>query len=314
MPCWVRLREVMGVCRPEKPLTTSNSALRELQEWLRNQRVRTGQGYRALSARAGCHATTLQRAASGESVPKLQAVLNYARACDASPDEARRLWKRARYDESRLARGGRSQPAPRLELVRDFADLGAALVDLYEKAGSPALRTMEHRAGGYGALPRSTAHRIVNKQAIPYNLPQFRAYLRACEVAEGDWPHWETAWTRAWRHEKKEDVAPPSTVDLGTPMPQTVGFDTPEAIRRQTAELLTITRQHDWDLEEDGELYVSRTSLLRRVNEIAQRRRDPGRRRRERNGRPHRHLSERPLPGQLAFPVVDPEPKAEALF
>jgi hypothetical protein len=112
------LREVRVGRRPEKPITTSNSALRELQEWLRDQRDRTGQAYRALSVRAGCHATTLQRAASAETVPKLQTVLNYARACDASPDEARHLWKRARYEECRLARGGRSQIIPRPRVGR----------------------------------------------------------------------------------------------------------------------------------------------------------------------------------------------------
>lgn len=101
------------MCRPEEPLTTSNKALRELQEWLREMRDRTGLGYRALSVRAGCHATTLQRAASGKTAPKLQTVLSYARACDASPEEARRLWKHARYEETRLARGGRGRPAPR---------------------------------------------------------------------------------------------------------------------------------------------------------------------------------------------------------
>ncbi|MEU9286479.1 helix-turn-helix transcriptional regulator [Streptomyces sp. NPDC048275] len=301
------------MCRPEKPITTSNNALRDLQEWLRDQRDRTGQGYRALSVRAGCHATTLQRAASSENVPKLQTVLNYARACDASPDEARRLWKRARYEESRLARGGRSQPAPRPEFIRDFVDLGAALVDLYEKAGSPALRTMEQRAGGYGALPRSTAHRIVNKQAMPHNLPQFQAYLRACEVPEADWPHWETAWTRAWRHEKQDDFASLGTFGLGSSMTQDPWFDTPETIRRETAEILAITKQYDQDLEEDGELYVNRASLLRRVGQVTQHR-DPARRLRQRKGRVQRHPSERPVQGQLTFPVGEPAPKADALF
>jgi transcriptional regulator with XRE-family HTH domain len=203
---------VTVVSRPEKPITTGNKALRELAEWLREQRKRTRQGYRALSVRAGCHATTLQRAASGESVPKLQTVLNYARACDASPEEARHLWKRARYEETRRARGGRGLPSPRPVLIRDFVDMSAALQDLYEKAGSPALRTMEQRAGGYGTLPRSTAHRIVSKQAIPRSLPQLRGYLRACEVPETDWPGWERAWTRAWRHEKHDDFAMPSVL------------------------------------------------------------------------------------------------------
>lgn len=190
--------------RPERPLTTANKALRELQEWLRSQRDRTRQGYRALAERAGCHATTLQRAASGETVPKLQTVLNYARACDASPEEARRLWRNARYQQTRQARSGGGRPVPRPEYVYDFVDLSAAVQDLYERAGSPPLRTMEQRAGGFGHLPRSTAHRIVTKQAMPHSLQQFQAYLRACEVPEADWPDWEAAWTRAWRHEKRD--------------------------------------------------------------------------------------------------------------
>ncbi|WP_051798517.1 helix-turn-helix domain-containing protein [Streptomyces sp. NRRL S-337] len=194
------------MCRRQNPLTTSNKALYDLQQWLRDQRMHTGQSYRALSLRAGCHATTLQRAASGESVPKLQTVLNYARACDASPEEARRLWKRARYEHTRLLRGGRTVPAPRPELIRDFADLSAALRDLYEKAGSPSLRTLEQRAGQFGVLPRSTAHRIVTKQAMPHSRQQFQAYLRACEVCEPEWPAWEAAWTRAWRYEKQVDL------------------------------------------------------------------------------------------------------------
>jgi hypothetical protein len=200
------------VCRPEKPLTTANKALRELQEWLRDQRDRTRQGYRALAVRAGCHATTLQRAASGERVPKPQTVLNYARACDASPEEARRLWRNARYEHTRRSRRGRGRPVPRPQYIHDFVDLSAAVQDLYEKAGSPPLRTMEQRAGGFGHLPRSTAHRIVTKQAMPHSLQQFQAYLRACEVPEPDWPDWEAAWTRAWRHEKR-DVWLPSPND-----------------------------------------------------------------------------------------------------
>ncbi|MER6342338.1 helix-turn-helix transcriptional regulator [Streptomyces tendae] len=192
------------MCRPEKPLTTANRALRELQEWLRDQRARARQGYRALAVRAGCHATTLQRAASGETVPKLQTVLNYARACDASPEEARRLWRNARYEQTRQTRPGRGRPVPRPEYVYDFVDLSAAVQDLYEKAGSPPLRTLELRAGGFGNLPRSTAHRIVTKQAMPHSLQQFQAYLRACEVPEADWPAWEAAWARAWRHEKRD--------------------------------------------------------------------------------------------------------------
>lgn len=130
-----------------------------------------------------------------------------AATCDASPEEARHLWRVARYEETRLARGGRSLPAPRPEYIRDFVVLSAALQDMYEKAGSPPVRTMALRAGNYGVLPRSTAHRIKTKQSVPHSLEQFQGYLRACEVPEEDWPVWEAAWTRAWRHEKQDDFA-----------------------------------------------------------------------------------------------------------
>lgn len=90
--------------------------------------------------------------------------------------------------------------------MRDFADLSAALRSLYEDAGAPPLRIMEERAGEYGALPRSSAHRIVNKQTVPHSHQQFQAYLRACDVPPDRWKEWEDAWSRAWRYEKQEDA------------------------------------------------------------------------------------------------------------
>ncbi|MFC8957371.1 helix-turn-helix domain-containing protein [Streptomyces sp. NPDC057101] len=295
------------MCRPEKPITTSNVALRELQEWLRDQRGRTGQGYRALSVRAGCHATTLQRAASSEKVPKLQTVLNYARACDASPDEARHLWKRARYEQTRRERKGRSRPAPRPEFIRDFVDLEAALVDLYEKAGSPAFRTMEQRAGRYGLLPRSTAHRIVNKLAMPHNLPQFQAYLKACEVPEGDWPLWESAWARAWRHEKQDDLVTPDAFGPDSSDHDTSPwFVTPEAVRREADEAFELASMpYLQDIQVDGKLYVGakRATLLRRqVPAQVKQPRDPVYFLRQRKGRLNRRNPSR-RPSQLAFPI-----------
>lgn len=306
------------MCRPEKPLTTSNKALRELQEWLREQRERTRQGYRALAVRAGCHATTLQRAASGETVPKLQTVLNYARACDASPEEARLLWKRARYEETRLARGGRGRPAPRPEFIRDFVDLGAALVELYEKAGSPPLRTMEQRAGGYGALPRSSAHRIVNKQAMPHGLHQFQAYLRACEVPETEWAEWEAAWTRAWRHEKHDDFAALGTsgaydVDI-IPTLELSSKDVMDATRASKRLRERIQQAYRDVAEADGEILVAHDGTFRRMS-VQVKHREASRRVRPRMGRVHRG-SEQPAQQQLAFAIPEPEPRAApgALF
>lgn len=127
--------------RPEKPIDSDNKALRELAEWLRAQRQRIGQPcYRALASMTGVHATTLQRAASGESVPKLRVVLLYARACGAPATTAEVLWKEARYVEARARRGRSPGHTVRpLSLVRDFADLSTQLLLLYERAGSPTL-------------------------------------------------------------------------------------------------------------------------------------------------------------------------------
>ncbi|MEU1935798.1 helix-turn-helix domain-containing protein [Streptomyces coeruleorubidus] len=289
------------MCRPEKPLTTSNKALRALQEWLRQMRERTGLGYRALAVRAGCHATTLQRAASGETVPRLQTVLNYARACDASPDEARLLWKRARYEKTRLARVGRGRPAPRPEFIREFAELGAALVELYEKAGSPPLRLMEQRAGGYGALPRSTAYRIVNKQAKPHGIRQFRAYLRACEVPETEWPGWEAAWTRAWRHEKHEDSA---AMGASSVLGSDPGFASPAVVGPVQAARLEVERRRLLKSEPEPDVYVQRVAeARRRMTSRVERVEIHRGRRRRRQARPR--LMQRRL-----FAVPDPEPTA----
>lgn len=305
------------MCRPEKPITTGNKALRELAEWLRDQRQRTRQGYRALSVRAGCHATTLQRATSGASVPKLQTVLSYARACDASPEEARRLWKQARYEEVRRARGGRGRSVPRPAFIRDFVDLSAALQDLYEKAGSPALRIMEQRAGNFGVLPRSTAHRIVTKQAMPHSLQQFQAYLQACEVPETDRPDWEAAWTRAWRHEKHDEFAAlgaSSIADVDflraielTPKDRERAWASAKLVRER------IEQRFGGVAEPDGEVVIARDGSFRQPFQVKHI--EPTRRARRREpGQASRHLPERPVQGQLSFTVAEPTPEPDALF
>lgn len=301
------------MCRPEKPITTSNKPLRDLAEWLREQRERTRQSYRALSVRAGCHATTLQRVASGATVPKLQAVLSYARACDASPEEARLLWKRARYEQARLARGGRGVPVPRPEFIRDFVDLSAALQDLYEKAGSPALRTMEQRVGGYGVLPRSTAHRIITKQAMPHSLQQFQAYLRACEVPEADRPDWEAAWTRAWRQEKHDDftalgASGPPDVDILAAIELT-----PKQRKRATASANRLRERIQHYAADFGSNVIVHDRTFRPSIQVT--RIEPVRRaQRRRPAQTSRQFPERPVQGQLSFAIPEPAPEPDALF
>lgn len=186
--------------RREAPVRTTNQALAALAMWLRTVRAHAGLTYQLLAREVGFHPTTLQRAASGTRMPSREVVLAYAVGCGAREDHAEQLWKEARYEARRSVRDRQtSLAAPRPELVRDFADLGAVLVELYDKAGAPPLRQMEQRAGQFGLLPRSTAHRIVNKQAIPHSHAQFEAFLRACDVGETEQKPWLEAWKRAWR-------------------------------------------------------------------------------------------------------------------
>ncbi|MEU5234049.1 helix-turn-helix transcriptional regulator [Streptomyces anulatus] len=188
--------------RIEKEIATESPALRELVQWLRDRRAAARLTYRELADLTGLHATTLQRVASGHTVPMLDRVLAYAWACDARGDEAHRLWLRARRERARA--GGSARPAPSPALVGDLAELSAALLGLYEEAGGPPLRAMEKRAGSFGSLPRSAAHRIVSKQSVPRDLKQLQAFLRACDLPESRWKPWESAWSRAWRAEKQE--------------------------------------------------------------------------------------------------------------
>ncbi|MFI1782622.1 helix-turn-helix domain-containing protein [Streptomyces rubiginosohelvolus] len=188
--------------RTEKEIATKSPALRELVQWLRARRAAARLTYRELADLTGLHATTLQRVASGHTVPRLNRVLVYARACDARGDEAHQLWLRARRERARADKSTRPAPSP--ALVGDLAELSTALRGLYEEAGGPPLRVMEERAGSFGRLPRSAAHRIVSKQSVPRDLKQLQAFLKACDLPESRWKPWERAWSRAWRAEKQE--------------------------------------------------------------------------------------------------------------
>ncbi|MFF9478034.1 helix-turn-helix domain-containing protein [Streptomyces sp. NPDC014733] len=77
--------------RREHAVITDNRSLAELAEWLPKARALTGLTYTRLADRAGYHPTTLQRAASGKSVPRRAVVIAYARACGVSTDHARQL-------------------------------------------------------------------------------------------------------------------------------------------------------------------------------------------------------------------------------
>ncbi|MFF3978369.1 helix-turn-helix domain-containing protein [Streptomyces sp. NPDC001828] len=191
--------------RPELPVALTTVPLTALGKWLRHYRAQAGIGYREMSARTGFSPATLQRAADGKKVPKLPVVLAYAEACSASTDVAEQMWKQARYTETRSLRTKGGVPRPRM--IRDIADLGVALVDLYRRAGSPSTHKMQEKAGEYGVLPRSSAHRIVTRQTVPHSEAQLQGFLRACDVPEAEWTQWKQAWSRARQRDRQTDLA-----------------------------------------------------------------------------------------------------------
>nr|WP_323136682.1 BTAD domain-containing putative transcriptional regulator [Streptomyces viridodiastaticus] len=181
--------------RKEKPIAASNRALVKLACWLRDQRSASGCSYAELADRAGCHATTLQRAASGRSVPSARIVRAYAAACGASENKAMELWRQARRRKARSASVDSPLDIDGIDMFR------AGLRELYETAGRPSMRDME-RAGGPGQLPHSTAHRIVLGQTVPRDVHQLTGFLKACSVAEDEHSLWVDAWRRALGQQK----------------------------------------------------------------------------------------------------------------
>jgi hypothetical protein len=186
--------------RREKPISQCGRTLYSLAAWLRAGREAAGLTYDELAARTEFSADTLARAVSGRSVPKnLNVVLAYAQACGLPTREAEKYWKLARRDEARALgvlsgrRGGMQ-----ISVVKDFADLHSAIVELYQSAGSPPLRSLDARIGGLGRLPRSTVGRVLKGQSRP-SRPFVQDFAEALCVRRSELPEWGKAWDRADR-------------------------------------------------------------------------------------------------------------------
>ncbi|WP_330455488.1 hypothetical protein OIB37_35780 [Streptomyces sp. NBC_00820] len=166
--------------------------------WLREGRAAAALTYEQLASRTEFSADTLARAASGRSVPQNPAVvLAYAAACERSTKEAERLWKHARRDEAR-AQGvvGGHRSGVHISVVKDFADLHSALVDLHHDDGRPPLRSLDARVGGVGRLPHSTVGRVLKGSSTP-SRTFVAAFAEACNVRRSELPEWTKAWDRA---------------------------------------------------------------------------------------------------------------------
>ncbi len=186
--------------RREKPIEATEPALGRLAAWLREQREQTGMTYRQLAARTNYHATTLQRAASGRSVPSWKVVEAVTRECGGDLKTARRKWSQANY-WAHVPRpsGTRRLRAPRRvdpEQVDSFADLRRAMHEMRRKADWPSLKELDRRARARGRRLPSSTLALVLKGEAPLHKPVFLAYMEACDVREVRRTLWAAAWDR----------------------------------------------------------------------------------------------------------------------
>ncbi|MFC9748734.1 helix-turn-helix domain-containing protein [Streptomyces niveus] len=179
-------------------MRTESRSTRELALWLRSQRQRSGMTYAQLAAQTGFSASSLSRAASGERLPSSTVVEAFAQGCGGDPRKAAALWRRARYTAYKKAADDEGTVAMLPDYIRNFAQLHAAALELYRRAGSPPLRQLEATGvGRYGGLPRSSVSRLLRGQAIP-SKDLLIAFVRACSVTDGvETGVWEGAWERA---------------------------------------------------------------------------------------------------------------------
>jgi transcriptional regulator with XRE-family HTH domain len=188
--------------RPEKQIPDPLSPLGRLAVALRNGRRHVGLSYAELAERTRFHSPgTLQRAASGTTLPKLETAQAFARACGLDADEITRMWIAA-YRGTKGGGHKNETPAPQPGRIKDFPGLCRALEELRQVNGAPSFQILQNRARAAGAeLSRSTAYRICAGQQPPASLGCLEAFLIACEVPPRERTVWAEAWVRARKHD-----------------------------------------------------------------------------------------------------------------
>lgn len=190
--------------RPEKPIAPCTKELENLVRWLRRHRAGAGLSYNQLAentrflprhgrASPQCSPDTLARAASGLVVPTRRVCVSYAQACGGKASEAVRLWKHARYRESRNQR--HEEPAPHITYVRDFAELRAAMLELYRKDGARPYEELERESGGL--LAHATVGRVISGRTGRPTRQFVFAFAIVCGARGVTLKEWQRAWDRA---------------------------------------------------------------------------------------------------------------------
>lgn len=194
------------MARPERPLLDNKGELAALADHLRQGRRRKGLTYKDLASRAGDYsATTLQRAASGDRLPRREVARAYAHACGLDIDHVDRLWEAPTGKKigglRRARRSRRDSPASGAQPRRS----SIALVALHATHGGPTIRLMHKRArqhAGCVPLSTSTLHRILRRMAVPASKEGLHAFLIGCEVPLPQRLLWEQAGARARRNHR----------------------------------------------------------------------------------------------------------------
>jgi transcriptional regulator with XRE-family HTH domain len=190
------------VGRRESPIPADcPRKLAALAGWLRDRRAAAGLTYAGLAAKTGYSVDTLKRAASGSGlVPRKNVVEVFAAGCQAEVPEVERLWKQARYEQTRAEDDRRNRFAMHIDVVSNFAELQAAMLDRYRKDGAQPYRDLEKQAGrgddGTRRLTHSTLARVLAGKTRPS-----RAFVLAFAETCGakDPVAWGEAWDRAQR-------------------------------------------------------------------------------------------------------------------
>ncbi|MFD6470396.1 helix-turn-helix domain-containing protein [Streptomyces goshikiensis] len=196
--------------RRENAVAASTRQMEALALWLRAQRQREALTYAAMAQRInyGFTASMLSRAAGGKTVPTRQVVEAFARACQADPVEARRLWKAARAAEhTRRRRAGEFedladkvvQVYSHPKVIETVGELRRAMVHLRARDGQPSLAELQRRAGqapdGRYLLPKSSLGAVLRGDAVPTR-GHVLAFTEALGMSRRKVGEWGNAWDR----------------------------------------------------------------------------------------------------------------------
>ncbi|MFK0111716.1 helix-turn-helix domain-containing protein [Streptomyces sp. NPDC091217] len=192
--------------RKRNPIHTENQHQKQIASMLRDLLDAAGLTFEELAQRTeGISRVTLQRAASGNYLPKEKVIKAFAEGC-GYPEAAEillRMRTRARIDERRIL--PTLGPVPSVPLISDWRDLSRALEYLYEAAGAPSLREIRDKSGNPHALSLSSLRRIVLRITRPVDEQQLLAIVHGCGITDQD-DLWSAAWTK---------VSSSGSIDLG---------------------------------------------------------------------------------------------------